>query len=191
MREICVQMSLHTVQENLPHWGCTLQRPIIWVLEQNAVKVEQLSETYSAIAERAKGKGAIIYWRGETAVAERGRWIQGPTLAGQTPVLMAPNKRYGLSMISAISNLGLVRFWFTEKAMNTDLLISFMMGLIEGGEQKIFLILDDLEVHHAQSVTVWLIETSIALKFFLVALLPEDQSERVSEQGFENPAAQQ
>ncbi len=45
--------------------------------------------------------------------------------AGQTPVLAAPSKQHGLSMISAISNQGLVRFGFIEEAMNTDLFMEF------------------------------------------------------------------
>jgi len=52
-------------------------------------------------------------------VAEDGHWLRGYAPAGQTPVLAAPSKRHGLTMVSAISNQGLVRFEFIEEAMNT------------------------------------------------------------------------
>jgi hypothetical protein len=107
---------------------------------------------------RAKAEGATIYWGDEAAVAEDGHWIRGYALAGQTPVLAAPSKRHGLSMFSATSNQGLVRFEFIEEAMNTDLLIGFPERLTADSSQKVFLILDNLKVHHAKLVTAWLAE---------------------------------
>ncbi len=57
-------------------------------------------------------------------------------------------------MVSAISNQGLVRFEFIEEAMNTDLFIGFLGRLIADSNGKVFLILDNLKVHHARLVTV-------------------------------------
>jgi transposase len=126
-------------------------------LEQNPVKVEQwMRVTYPSLAARAKAEGAVIYWGDETAVAEDGHWIRGYAPIGQTPVLVSPSKRYGLSMVSAISNQGLVCFEFIEGAMNTELLIGFMERLIADSPRKVFLILDNLKVHHAKLVTEWL-----------------------------------
>jgi transposase len=137
-----IDMPIRTVGEYLLRWGYTPQRPIKRALEQNPVKVEQwMHETYPTIAARAKAEGAVIYWADETAVAEDGHWLRGYAPAGQTPVLAAPSKRYGLSMISAISNQGLVRFEFIEEAMNTELFIEFMEKLVADSPQKVFLIL--------------------------------------------------
>lgn len=61
-------------------------------------------------------------------------------------------------MISAVSNQGLVRFEFMEGAMNTDWMIAFMEKLIADSQQKVFLILDNLRVHHAKLLTEWLVE---------------------------------
>lgn len=80
----------------------------------------------ASIAVRAKAEGATIYWADETAVAEDGRWLRGYASAGQTPALATPSKKHGLSIISAISNQGLVRFEFIEEGMNTDLFVGFM-----------------------------------------------------------------
>ena len=170
-----IEMPIRTVGEYLLRWGYTPQRPMKRALEQNPVKVEQwLNDTYPTIAARAKAEGAVIYWGDETAVAEDGHWLRGYAPAGQTPVLAAPSKRHGLSMVSAISNQGLVRFEFIEEAMNTDLFIGFMERLIADSSQKVFLILDNLKVHHAKFVTAWLAERKDQIEvFYLPPYSPE------------------
>ena len=170
-----IEMPIRTVGEYLLRWGYTPQRPMKRALEQNPVKVEQwLNDTYPTIAARAKAEGAVIYWGDETAVAEDGHWLRGYAPAGQTPILAAPSKRHGLSMVSAISNPGLVRFEFIEEAMNTDLFIGFMERLIADSSQKVFLILDNLKVHHAKLVTAWLAERKDQIEvFYLPSYSPE------------------
>ena len=125
-----------------------------------------MKETYPQIARRAKAEHAIIYWGDETAVAEDGHWLRGYAPAGQTPVLATSAKRHGLSMVSAISNQGLVRFAFLERAMNRDLMIDFMEKLMADSRQKVFLILDNLKVHHAKVVTAWLDERTSKIEVF-------------------------
>lgn len=170
-----LDMPIRTVGEYLLRWGYTPQRPVKRALEQNPVKVEQwLQDTYPDIVARAKAEGATIYWGDETAVAEDGHWIRGYAPAGQTPVLAAPTKRHGLSMISAISNQGLVRFEFLEGAMNTKRLIDFMGKLIQDSDKKVFLILDNLRVHHATLVTEWLAGRTAQIEvFYLPPYSPE------------------
>lgn len=170
-----IDMPIRTVGEYLLRWGYTPQRPMKRALEQNPLKVEQwINETYPQIMARAKVEGATIYWGDETAVAEDGHWLRGYAPMGQTPVLAAPSKRHGLTMISAISNQGLVRFEFIEGAMNTDLMIGFLQGLIADSTRKVFLILDNLRVHHAKLVTEWLQEHQEKIEvFYLPPYSPE------------------
>lgn len=170
-----IDMPIRTVGEYLLRRGYTPQRPMKRALEQNPLKVEQwINETYPQIMARAKVEGATIYWGDETAVAEDGHWLRGYAPMGQTPVLAAPSKRHGLTMISAISNQGLVRFEFIEGAMNTDLMIGFLQGLIADSTRKVFLILDNLRVHHAKLVTEWLQEHQEKIEvFYLPPYSPE------------------
>lgn len=170
-----IDMPIRTVGEYLLRWGYTPQRPMKRALEQNPLKVEQwINETYPQIMARAKVEGATIYWGDETAVAEDGHWLRGYAPMGQTPVLAAPSKRHGLTMISAISNQGLVRFEFIGGAMNTDLMIGFLQGLIADSTRKVFLILDNLRVHHAKLVTEWLQEHQEKIEvFYLPPYSPE------------------
>ena len=59
-------------------------------------------------------------------------------------------------MISAITNRGKVRFMFYREMMNAGLLKRFMTRLIQSVDRKIFLILDNLRVHHSRELAAWL-----------------------------------
>jgi transposase len=170
-----IDMPIRTVGQYLLRWGYTPQRPIKRAQERSSFKLRQwFNEAYPAIEARARAEKALIYWGDETAVAEDGHWIRGYAPAGKTPILSAPSKRYGLSMISAISNQGLVRFKFIEQAMNQELLMAFLRELIEDSGQKVFLVLDNLKVHHGKEVKAWLVEHKAKIEvFYLPPYSPE------------------
>ena len=77
-------------------------------------------------------------------------------------------------MISAISSSGKVHFLLYSEAIDADRLIGFMEGLICDAGRKVFLILDNLRVHHSKKVREWVKERpdKIAL-FYLPAYSPE------------------
>ena len=58
--------------------------------------------------------------------------------------------------------------------MNADILIDFMKRLIQGSKKKVFLILDNLRVHHAKVVKAWLEKHTEQIEvFYLPAYSPE------------------
>ena len=59
-------------------------------------------------------------------------------------------------MISAITNQGAVRFMVYRETMTAKVLLRFFKRLIDGTMKKVFLILDNLKVHHAKVVKQWL-----------------------------------
>ncbi len=59
-------------------------------------------------------------------------------------------------MISAISKEGSARFMIYEDSMTQQRLIAFMRRLLSNPSHKLFLILDNLKVHHGKMVTAWL-----------------------------------
>jgi len=77
-------------------------------------------------------------------------------------------------MISAITNQGTVRFMPSREKMASPLLIKFMSRLIKDNERKVFLILDNLRVHHGKKVSEWLDanKEKIAV-FYLPSYSPE------------------
>ena len=58
-------------------------------------------------------------------------------------------------MISALTSQGKVRYMLYEDSMDQQRLITFMCNLIRTSEQKVFLILDNLRVHHGKMVAEW------------------------------------
>ena len=77
-------------------------------------------------------------------------------------------------MISAISNQGKVRFMLYQDTMNQQRLIQFMERLIHSSKQKVFLILDNLKVHHGKLVAAWLEKHKGNIEvFFLPPYAPE------------------
>jgi transposase len=89
-------------------------------------------------------------------------------------VLPVETKRQRVNMISAISSQGKVRFMVYQDTMNQQRLIRFMQRLVRASEQKVFLILDNLKVHHGKLAAAWLEKHKDKIEvFFLPPYAPE------------------
>ena len=65
--------------------------------------------------------------------------------------MRASGARHGMSLLSAITSRGHMRFMIIDKGgVNADVFIEFLKRLIEGAEQKIFLIVDRGPAHRAK-----------------------------------------
>ena len=77
-------------------------------------------------------------------------------------------------MISAVNSQGQVRFMVYHETMNQQRLIRFMERLVRTSQRKVFLILDNLKVHHGKLVAAWLEEHAERIEvFFLPPYAPE------------------
>ena len=84
------------------------------------------------------------------------------------------NKRHGLSLISTVTNKGTMRWKIFEGALNAQILIDFMKRLIRDAGRKVYLILDNLRVHHSKLVKAWLAEHKHEIEvFYLPSYSPE------------------
>lgn len=163
-----IQLPIRTVGEYLKRWGFTPQRPTIRAYEQKPEAVKAwLDESYPAIAKRAKDENAEIHWGDETALTNtdvRGRGFQPK---GQTPVAFAVGgSRQKLSMISTVTNQGLSRWMIVEENFDSDKFIEFLAALIKDAKQKIFLIVDNLRVHHSKLVKAWVAQNERHIELF-------------------------
>ena len=123
---------------------------------------------------RAKAEEAIVYWADETGVSNCEIVERGFSPKGHPPVLPVETKRQRVNMISAISSQGKVRFMVYQDTMNQQRLIQFMERLIRTSKQKVFLILDNLRVHHGKLVAAWLEKCKEKIEvFFLPPYAPE------------------
>jgi transposase len=170
-----IDMPIRTVGDYLKRWGMTPQKPQKRAYEQRAPEVKAwLEEEYPAIQERAKQENAEIYWGDETGLRNDCQHERGYAPKGKTPVIHLNAKRESINMISAITNQGKVRFRIFDGSMNADVLIEFMMRLLKDAKRKIYLILDNMRVHHAKPVKEWLEDHKKMIEvFYLPAYSPE------------------
>jgi transposase len=174
-REFGVVLAINTMGDYLRKWGFTPQKPKKMAYEQCPKKVQKwLDEEYPAIQKRAKEENAEIQWGDETGVRNNCQHGRSYAPKGKTPTKKSMSKRFSLNMISTVTNQGKVQFMIYSENMNSDKFIEFLNQLIKNNEQKIFLILDNLRVHHSHIVKDWIAENKEKVElFFLPAYSPE------------------
>jgi len=176
-QEFDIAIAVRTVGDYLKKWGFTPQKPKKRAYEQCTKKVQEwLDEQYPTIKAKAKEENAEIHWGDETGVKNSCNHGRSYAPKGKTPVKLSMSKRFSVNMISTVTNQGKVQFMIYSDTMNADKLIEFMKQLIKGSERKIYLILDNLRVHHSKVVKEWLNQVEIQEKievFYLPSYSPE------------------
>lgn len=174
-REFKVKMAINTAGDYLRAWGYSPQKPKKKAYEQNPKKVQEwLIETYPKIKEKAIKEGAEIHWGDETGARNCNYHGRSYAPKGHTPVKKSMAKRFSINMISTVTNQGQVEFMIYSGTMNSDRLIVFLKQLIKTKRKKIFLILDNLRVHHSNLVKEWVEENKDKIElFFLPPYSPE------------------
>ena len=140
----------------LRRWGMTPQKPLVRAKERSPAAIQAwLERDYPATAKRAKAARAVIYWGDETGISNQDQIGRSYAPRGQTPVIVRTTKRITQSMIAAVNNRGQMRFMLYDGALNVDRFLTFLRRLIKDARQKVFLIVDNLKVHHARKVKAW------------------------------------
>jgi transposase len=158
-RRCGVGLAVRTVGKYLARWGFTAQKPIRRAYEQDPVAVRRwLRREYPAIVARARQARGVIFWGDETGL--RSDDVRGRSYAprGRTPLVRVCHKRAGLSLISAVTNRGELRWMIVDGAVNAPTLIRFLGRLVRDARRKAFLILDRLKAHRARLTRDWLAE---------------------------------
>lgn len=170
-----IDMPIRTVGEYLKRWGFTPQKPLRKAYKQNPKAVKQwLEDTYPDIKARAKKENAEIHWGDETGLCNDSYYGRSYSPRGKTPAIKLHPRCKRVNLISTVTNQGKVRFMIYDGKMNAQTLIKFMERLIKDSKQKIFVILDNLKVHHSHVVKEWLEEKKEHIEvFFLPSYSPE------------------
>lgn len=168
-------LPLRTISDYLKRWGFTPQRPTKRAYEQNPTLVAQWhASVYPEIQARAKQEKAEIHWGDETGIQNDAYHARGFAPKGKTPVVRINATKSRINMISSITNRGKVRFMLYRETMTAKVLIRFMSRLIKDADRKVFLILDNLRVHHSKVVKAWLEENKEQIEvFYLPSYSPE------------------
>ena len=174
-REFGIHIAIRTMGTYLNAWGFTAQKPKKRAYEQNDKAVQKwLKEDYPKIKIQAKEENAEIHWGDETGVRNSCQYGRSYAPKGKTPVIPKMAKRMSLNMISTVTNQGKVRFMTYKGTMNATMFIKFLKQLTKGANKKIYLVLDNLRVHHSKPVKAWAEENKDKLElFFLPSYSPE------------------
>lgn len=176
-REFKVKLAINTVGLYLKSWGFTPQKPKKQAYEQNPKAVKKwLDEEYPAIRERAKAEDAEIHWGDETGIRNDHHYGRSYAPKGKTPVRKHLAKKLSMNMISTVTNQGKVRFMTYTGTMNSDLLIDFLKRLIKDSNKKVFLVVDNLRVHHSKILKEWLLENKDKIEIFYLPSYSPDRN---------------
>ena len=147
-----IKLSANSVGRLLAQLGITCQKPLYRATERDEALVQKwLKSEYPKIKQMAKIQGADIYF-GDAAHI-RSDHHAGRTWGkrGETPIVEATGARHGMSLISAITSKGHMRFMIKEKGgVNADVFIEFLKRLVTGAERPIILIVDRGPAHIAK-----------------------------------------
>ena len=167
-QELGIKLQVRSIGKYLTRWGFTPQKPIKRAYEQSPEAVQNwLQGEYPAIDQRARAEGAEIHWGDETALVNTDVRGRSYAPAGKTPVAMAiGGTRQKLSMIATVTNQGKTRWMIIDEAFDADKLIEFLQALIKDAGRKVFLILDNLRVHHSKLVKAWVAERKDQIELF-------------------------
>ena len=188
-QETGLSLPLSTVGYYLQRWQFTAKKPIKRAYERNDAKVKQwLEEEYPKIKKQAKADQADIWWADETACVSLPSYIRGyaPKGSHYKPVLTHPARKFKINMISAITNTGKTMFALYEESINVDRFLDFLQRVIDSSNnRKIYMIVDNLRVHHARLVKQWLEENKEKIVlFYLPPYSPEYNPDEYLNQDF-------
>ena len=165
-----------TARRYMQKMGFSYQCPVRFAREQLPAQVKKwLDETYPEIKKEAVKCGASILWADESTVHSAETKAHGYSPIGIAPVLRSPaNRSIRCNMISAVGNKGDMQFMVFEGAMNVDIFKDFISRLTKDSTSQIFLIVDNLRVHHAKCLEPWLKEHAKEIRlFYLPSYSPE------------------
>lgn len=165
-----VKLSAASVGRLLAQLGITCQKPLHRAIERNEALVRKWLKTeYPKIKKMAKAQGADIYFG--DAAHMRSDHHAGRTWGkkGETPIVEATGARHGISLISAITSKGKMRFMIKEKGgVGASVFIEFLKRLLVSAKRPIFLIVDNGSAHRAKKTKAFVETLGRKLKLFFL-----------------------
>jgi transposase len=176
--ELDIELPISTVGDYLAKWQFASRKPIRRAYERkDAATKARLEEEYPRIKKAAKAEHADIWWADETACVSLPTNLKGyaPKGSKYKPVLYHPAKKFKITMISAITNTGKSMFSLYDESINIERFIDFCEKVIRSdNSKKVFLVVDNLRVHHAKKVKAWIEDHTEQIRiFYLPPYSPE------------------
>ena len=173
-----ISLSVVSVGRLLAQLGITCQRPLHRALERDEALVRQwLKQDYPKIRALAQREKAHIYFG--DAAHMRSDHHAGRTWGkkGETPVVLSTGARYRMSLISAVTSRGHMRFMIKETGgVNADVFIEFLRRLLIGSKNRIFLIVDRGPAHVAKKTKAFVASLGGRLRLYYLPPYSPDRN---------------
>jgi len=171
-------LSLVSVGRLLAQLGISCQKPLYHALERDEALVQQwLKREYPRIKALARREKADIYFG--DAAHMRSDHHAGRTWGkkGETPVVLSSGARYSMSLISAVTSRGHMRFMIKEEGgVNAEVFIEFLRRLMIGSKNGIFLIVDRGPAHIAKKTKAFVASLGGRLRLFYLPPYSPDRN---------------
>jgi transposase len=173
-----IPLSVVSVGRLLAQLGISCQKPLHHALQRDETLVQQwLKQEYPKIKALARREKADIYFG--DAAHMRSDHHAGRTWGkkGETPIVLSTGARYRMSLISAVTSRGHMRFMIKEKGgVNADVFIEFLRRLMVGSRNRIFLIVDRGAAHVAKKTKAFVASVSDRLRLFYLPPYSPDRN---------------
>jgi transposase len=173
-----ITLSLVSVGRLLAQLGISCQKPLHHALERDEALVQQwLKQEYPKIKALARREKAEIFFG--DAAHMRSDHHAGRTWGkkGETPIVLSTGARYRMSLISAVTSRGYMRFMIKEKGgVNADVFIEFLKRLMVGSRNRIFLIVDRGPAHVAKKTKAFVATVGDRLRLFYLPPYSPDRN---------------
>ena len=173
-----ISLSPVSVGRLLAQLGITCQRPLHRALERDEALVRQwLKQEYPRIRALAQREKADIYFG--DAAHMRSDHHAGRTWGkkGETPVVLSTGARYRMSLISAVTSRGHMRFMIKETGgVNAEVFIEFLRRLMIGSKNRIFIIVDRGPAHVAKKTKAFVASLGGRLRLFYLPPYSPDKN---------------
>jgi transposase len=173
-----IALAANSVGRLLAQLGITAQKPLHRAMERDEALVQKWLKTeFPKIKKMAQTQGADIYFG--DAAHMRSDHHAGRTWGkkGATPIVEATGARHGISLISAITSRGKMRFMIKEKGgVNASVFIEFLKRLLVGATRTIFLIVDRGPAHRAKKTKAFVETLNGKLKLFFLPPYSPDRN---------------
>ena len=173
-----ISLSLVSVGRLLAQLGISCQKPLYHALERDEALVQQwLKQEYPRIKALARRQNAEIYFG--DAAHMRSDHHAGRTWGkkGETPVVLSSGARYSMSLISAVTSRGHMRFMIREEGgVNAEVFIEFLRRLMIGSKSSIFLIVDRGPAHIAKKTKAFVASLGGRLRLFYLPPYSPDRN---------------
>lgn len=173
-----ITLAANSVGRLLAQLGITAQKPLHRAMERDEALVQKWLKTeYPKIKKSAAIQGADIYFG--DAAHMRSDYHAGTTWGkkGETPIVEATGARHGMSLISAITSKGKMRFMIKEKGgVNAAVFIEFLKRLLVGATRPMFLIVDRGPAHRAKKTKAFVETLGGKLRLFFLPPYSPDRN---------------